>query len=179
MNNNKNISDRQYAASIARKFFSGQISKRETLDSFPDFEKDFKLRQLHNRINSKPRKGLFGIDKDEYQTFLDETYELIEDIEISKFKIETMLRLFKELWLSSDNCRLPIENMSIRIKEVAHSTNNYKDDVRKYLLKLIDNNYLIMTSKEPLIFEFSETGKEIKSESDIKRIFKNDAQQEL
>jgi hypothetical protein len=55
MSDNQQISERKYAASLARKYFSGEISKDEILSSFPDYEKDFKMRLLYNRIIQKSK----------------------------------------------------------------------------------------------------------------------------
>ncbi|MFD2890724.1 hypothetical protein ACFS5J_01695 [Flavobacterium chuncheonense] len=173
MNVNQQKSDKQYAAYLARKFFSGQISKREILDQFPEFDKDFKIRLLFDRITKKPRQSwLFGISKKAYQKFLTETYEIIEDLETGKLRFNTMKRLFQELWLHSDNCAKPIEHISILLLEVAKSTTNSKEEIRKYLNLLIDKKILKRISEKQLIYEFTESGKKIKTDSEIEKIIK-------
>ncbi|MEX0361389.1 MAG: hypothetical protein AB3N10_10455 [Allomuricauda sp.] len=170
---NQKKSDRQYAAYMARKFFSGQISKHHILDSFPDYENDFKIRLLYNRIMKKPKRSwLFGVTKKAYEKFLIETYVIIEDLETDKLGLKTMKRLLEELWLQSDNCTEPISNMWFPIQEVAKSTMNSRKEIRRYLYVLVDNGYIKRTSDEPLLYEFTEIGKKIKSESDIEKILK-------
>ena len=82
MTENQQKSDKQYALYLARKFFSGQISKREILDQFPEYESDYKIKLLFDRIMKKPRQSwLFGVSKKEYEKYIIETYEIIEDLE--------------------------------------------------------------------------------------------------
>tara|TARA_R110000868_G_scaffold306510_3_gene567743 strand:- start:188 stop:442 length:255 start_codon:yes stop_codon:yes gene_type:complete len=84
MNENQRKSDRQYAANMARKYFSGQISKYQVLDSFPSVLNDTKLQNLYKRINNKPRiSWFFGVSKAKYDLFMKETYEIINDLESS------------------------------------------------------------------------------------------------
>ena len=101
-----------------------------------------------------------------------ETYEIIEDLESEKMRLKTMKRLFQELWLQSNNCTEPIENISFSVFEVAKSTTNSKEEIRRYLNLLIDKNYIKKTSDKPLIYEFTEIGKEIKTDLDIEKIIK-------
>ncbi|MGX1929937.1 hypothetical protein [Flagellimonas sp. 2504JD4-2] len=174
MTENQKKSDRQYAAYVARKFFSGQISKHQILDSFPDYENDFKIRLLYNRIMKKPKKGwFFGVKKETYEKFLTETYEIIEDLETDKLRLKTMKRLLEELWLKSVNCTEPIANMWFPIQEVAKSTMNSRKEIRRYFYVLVENGYIKRTSDEPLLYEFTESGRKIKSESDIEKIITN------
>jgi hypothetical protein len=82
MTENNQKSDRQYAAYMARKYFSGQISKYQILDSFPNYENDIKIQLLYMRIMEKPKKGwFFGVSKEEYEKFIMESYEIIEELE--------------------------------------------------------------------------------------------------
>lgn len=174
MTENQKKSDRQYAAYMARKFFSGQISKQQVLDSFPYYENDFKMRLLYNRIMKKPRIGwFFGVTKEAYEKFLTETYEIIEDLETGKLRFKTMKILFQELWLQSNNCSKPIKHIWFPIQEIAKSTNNSRAEIRRYLDLLVDKNYIKRISNQPLLFEFTENGKEIKTDLDIEKIIKN------
>ncbi len=89
------------------------------------------------------------------------------------FELRILKRLLKELWLQSDNCTEPIESMWFSIQEVAKSTGNTRKEIRKYLYLLVDNNYLELKSEEPLLFEFTEKGKKIKTDLEIEKIIKN------
>lgn len=174
MTENQKKSDRQYAASMARKYFSGQISKHQVLDNFPEFENDFKMRLLYNRIMKKPKTGwLFGISKEEYNKYLEETYEIIDDLETGRLRLKTMRRLLEELWLQSNNCTEPIKHIWYPIQEVAKSTSNSREEVRRYLNLLVENQIIKKTSDEPLLFEFTENGKEFNKDSEIEEIIKN------
>ena len=175
MTENHKKSDRQYAAYMARKFFSGQISKHQILESFPDYEKDFKIRLLYNRIMKKPRKNwLFGVSEKKYQIFMEETYELIDELETGKLRLKTMDRLFRELWLHSNNCTEPIEHIWFSINEVAKSTNNSSEEIRiRYLEFLIEKGIIELVSRKPLHHRFTELGKKIRTENDIMNLIKN------
>ncbi len=174
MTENQLKSDKQYAAYLARKFFSGQISKREVFDQFPEYEKDFKLRLLFDRITKKPKQSwFFGVSKKTYEKYITETYEIIEDLESGKLRFKTMKRLFQELWIQSNNCTEPIEHISISVFEVAKSTTNSKEEIRRYLDLLVDKNYLKKTSDKPLLYEFTENGKKIKTDLEIEKTIKN------
>ena len=82
MKENQKKSNRQYAAYMARKYFSGQISKHQILDSFPNIENDSKIELLHKRIMEKPRRSwFFGVSKKHYEKFINETYKIINDLE--------------------------------------------------------------------------------------------------
>jgi len=89
------------------------------------------------------------------------------------FELKILKRLLKELWLQSDDCSEPIENMWFSIQEVAKSTGNKRKEIRKHLNLLIDNKYIEIKSEEPLLFEFTEKGKAIKTDSEIEKIIKN------
>tara|TARA_R110002033_G_scaffold140530_1_gene179329 strand:+ start:289 stop:774 length:486 start_codon:yes stop_codon:yes gene_type:complete len=159
---------------MARKFFSGQISKHQILDSFPDYESDFKMRQLYKRILEKPKRGwFFGVSKEKYQKFITDTYEIIEDLETGKLRFKTMKRLFQELWRQSDNCSEPITNIWYPIQEVAKSTMNSREEIRRYLSFLVDKKYIKRISDEPLLYGFTESGKGIKTDSEIENVIKN------
>jgi hypothetical protein len=82
MNENRKKSDRQYAAYISRKFFSGKISLYQVIDSFPNYDNDSKIEQLYNRIINKPRKSwFFGVSKSNYEKYITETYNTINELE--------------------------------------------------------------------------------------------------
>lgn len=174
MTDKKQKSDRQYAAYMARKYFSGQISKHQILDSFPNYENDIKIRLLHKRIMEKPKKcWFFGISKEKYEKYILETYEIIEDLETDKLRFKTMKTLFEQLWLQSNNCSEPIQNMGFQIFEVSKMTYNSKKEIMRYLNLLIDKNYINRISDEPLLYEFTESGKKIKADSEIEKTIKN------
>ncbi len=174
MTEKQQISDRQYAASMARKYFSGQISKYQIIDNFPDYAKDAKIRLLYKRIMEKPKRTwFFGVSKEKYEKYIIETYEIIEDLETDKLRLKTMKTLFKQLWLQSNNCSEPIENMGFQIFEVSKMTYNSKKEILRYLKLLIDKNYIIRISEEPLLYEFTETGNKIETDSEIEEIIKN------
>lgn len=174
MTENQKKSNRQYAAFLARKFFNGQLSKYNIVDSFPNFENDLKIRLLYNRIMEKPKKSwFFGISKKKYQKFLEETYEIIEDLETDGLNFKTMKSLFHQFWLQSNNGSEPIENMGFQIFEVSRITNNYKNEVIRYLDFLVEKNYIQRIADSPLLYEFTESGKKIKSDSDIEDLIKN------
>jgi len=167
-------SNRQFAASLARKYFAGQLSRQDTLDSYPDYSRDIKLSRLYDSIRKEPKIGwLFGVTKEEHSDYVAATYKLIDELENPKLQINVMQRLFKELWFASDNCKTPIQNIGIRLLEVAKSTNNTKDDVREYLHELMRQNYIEMISQDPLLFQFTEIGKTIKTQDELEQILNN------
>ena len=91
----------------------------------------------------------------------------------TKFLATVMFRLFQELWFASANCSYSIENMGIRLMEVAKSTSDTRDYVREYLKELIKQGYIEMTSTEPLLFIFTDKGKSVKTIEDVELIIKN------
>lgn len=102
------------------------------------------------------------------------TYATItEEMETNKLKFQTFETLFKQLWLQSNNCTVPIENMWFVILEVSKITSNSKKEILLYLNLLVDKNYIKRISEEPIIYEFTETGKKIKTDSEIEEIIKN------
>lgn len=84
--------------------------------------------------------------------------------------IKILNRLFKELWLQSNNCKEPIENMWFSISEVSKSTGKSRNEVRKHLEFLIKNNIIGIVSETPMLYSFTVSGEEIKTESDIEKI---------
>ncbi len=93
------------------------------------------------------------------------------------FELRTLKRLLKALWLHSDNCKEPIEHIWFSIQEVSKSTGYKKEEIRKYLNLLVKNKYIQNTSKEPLLFEFTEKGKGIKTDLEIEKIIESVGQQ--
>tara|TARA_B100000508_G_scaffold92244_1_gene72006 strand:- start:1712 stop:2197 length:486 start_codon:yes stop_codon:yes gene_type:complete len=156
---------------MARKYFSGEISKREILDSFPAYENDYKLRLLFNRVVHKPRKGwLFGVSKEAYEIFITETYELIDELETGKLKLKILKTLLKELRVQTSDYSEPIENMWFTIQEVAKFTSNTREEITGYLNLLVEKGIIKKTSEEPLLYEFSEKGKELNNDFEIEKI---------
>ncbi len=88
------------------------------------------------------------------------------------YELRTLKRLLKELWLQSNDCTQYIENMWFSIQEVAKSTGNSTKEVRRHLNMLVDNKYICMTSEKSLLYEFTEKGKEIKTDLAIEKIIK-------
>ncbi|WP_452227751.1 hypothetical protein [Lacinutrix sp. MEBiC02404] len=159
---------------MARKYFSGQISKHQILDSFPNYENDIKIRLLYKRIMGKPKKSwFFGVSKEKYEKYIMETYEVIEDLETDKLRLKTLKTLFEQLWLQSNNCSEPIENMGFQVFEVSKMTYNSKTEILRYLNLLVQKNYIRKVSDKPLLYEFTESGKKIKTDSEIEKIIKN------
>ncbi len=78
-----------------------------------------------------------------------------------------MQSLLKQLWFQSDNAKLPIHHMGFQLMEVGKFTGHSRDAVREYLYWLMDNGYMELISKEPLLFQFTEKGRLIKSVNDI------------
>ena len=79
---NSNKANRQFAASLARKYFGGQISKHELLDNFPDYSEDTKLATLLNEIAKEPKIGwFFGVSKAKHLEFVIVISALIDDLE--------------------------------------------------------------------------------------------------
>ncbi len=124
---------------------------------------------FYNILNqNKPKKELLS----QIGAFFELTTENSNQISVN-YSIKTMKRLFKELWLQSDNCTEPIEHIWFSINEVAKSTNNSSDEIKRYLNLLIEKDIVELVSWKPLLHKFTESGKGIKSESDIEKIIKN------
>uniref|UniRef100_UPI001ED97349 hypothetical protein n=1 Tax=Flavobacterium sp. UGB4466 TaxID=2730889 RepID=UPI001ED97349 len=169
-----NKEDRQLAASLVRKYFNGEISICNLFDNFPNFENDYKIRALFYRIENKPKTGwLFGVSKSKYKKFLDETYNIIEELESDQLRSKTMKSLFEMLWLQSNNCTEQIQNMGNLIFEVSKMTNNSKKEVVRYLNLLMEKSYIENISTEPLLYQFTLKGKNIKTDSEIEELIKN------
>lgn len=88
-------------------------------------------------------------------------------------QFKTMKSLFNMLWLQSNNCSEEIKNMGYLIFEVSKMTCNTKSEIIKYLNLLLDEKYIENISKEPLLYQFTEKGKKIKTDSEIEEIIKN------
>lgn len=95
------------------------------------------------------------------------------DLETDKLRFNTMKRLLEELWLHSNNCTESIEHIWYPLQEVAKSTSNSRSVIKSCLTLLIDNGYIRNTSSKPLLYEFTELGKRIKTDSDIEKIIEN------
>jgi hypothetical protein len=175
MTEKKQKSDRQNAAYLARKFLGGGITKRQFLDSFPNYDNDIKILFLYKRIMEKPKKSwFFGVSKEEYEQYIAETYEVIEDLESDKLRLRTMKSLFRQLWLQSNNCTQPIQNMGIQISEVSKMTYSSSNEILRYLNLFIEKKIIIRISDEPLLYEFTESGKKINTDSEIEEIILKD-----
>ncbi|PXY40041.1 hypothetical protein DMB65_14730 [Flavobacterium cheongpyeongense] len=171
MDNNQQISERKYAANLARKYLSGEISKNEILSKLPNQVKDFKIQLLYNHIIKKPKKSWFFLpSKEKFKKFILEAYEIIEYLESDKLRFKTMKTLFKQLWLESNECNEPIENIGIHIYEVSKITSTPKIEIMRYLNLLIEKNYITKISDQPYLYKFTESGKNIKTDSAIEEI---------
>lgn len=87
-----------------------------------------------------------------------------------KTELETMIYLFEELWIHSDNCSQPIHNIWFPIQEVAKSTQKTRKEVKKHLDMLVSKNLIKRTSEDPLLYKFTKEGKKIKTYSDIQKL---------
>ena len=171
---NQNKSDREYAAYLARQFFKGKISEYNIMDSYPNFQKDPKIKLLYNRIMQKPRKSwFFGLSKQQYEKWIVETYEIIEDLETDKLRFKTMKSLLQQLWLQSNNCKKPIKNMGFNIFEVSKMTYDSINEIERYLNSLIEKKLIKKISNEPILYEFTLIGMKIKTDSDIEILLKS------
>ncbi len=81
-----------------------------------------------------------------------------------------MFQLFEELWFASDNSTVPIEYIGIRLMEVAKSTGNSREYVREHFKELITQGCVKMISETPLLFVFTEKGKNVKTLADVEAI---------
>ncbi|MCK9208320.1 MAG: hypothetical protein M0P66_14510 [Salinivirgaceae bacterium] len=90
-----------------------------------------------------------------------------------KYEIEIMKSLFRLLWLQSDNCKLPIQNMGYNLMEVGKFTGRTRDIIKHYLDYLIDQGFMELVSEKPLLYQFTDKGRLIKSMDDIEKIINN------
>lgn len=84
-----------------------------------------------------------------------------------------MKSLLKQLWFQSNNCADRIENMGIQVSEVSKSTGKPNKEIIIYLNFLTVNRYINRISNEPLLYEFTDLGRKIKSDSDIGKLINN------
>ena len=108
--------------------------------------------------------------KGHYKLDLNKEYGLTEQEENIELLPKVMFRLFKELWFASSDCSHPIENIGIRLMEVAKSTNNTRDYIREYLKELINQGHIEMTSEKPLLFTMTDKGKMVKTIEDVEKL---------
>ncbi len=108
--------------------------------------------------------------KGHYKLDLNKEYGLTEREASTKLLPNVMFSLFKELWFASSDCSHPIENIGIRLQEVAKSTNNTKDYVREYLNELVKQGHIEMTSEKPLLFIITDKGKKVKTIDDVEKL---------
>lgn len=152
-----------------------------------DNQRELKARNLHSSkyppafgfdIHIDDSKGV-GIESEQHDftTIIIEPSDknwvkTITEVIQTTFQFKVLKRLLKELWLRSNECNEPIENIWFSVQETAKSNGVTRKEVRKYLNILIDNSCIKITSQEPLLFEFTEIGKKIKSDSEIKKFIK-------
>jgi hypothetical protein len=82
---------------------------------------------------------------------------------------DVLQKLLEQLWFQSDNCVAPIENAWFLIQETSKITGTKRQVVRQYFDKLIELKLIQKISDEPLLFQFTEIGKQIKSSSDVEK----------
>lgn len=80
---------------------------------------------------------------------------------------EVMKILFEQLWLHSDNCKCPIEHAWFPIQEAAKTTGKSKSEIIQYFLHLLNMNLIKKLSDDPLLYQFTDLGKGIKSDEQI------------
>jgi len=82
---------------------------------------------------------------------------------------ELMQKLLEQLWFQSDNCLSPIEHAWFPIQETSKITGTKRQVVREYFDKLVEAKLIERISDEPLLFQFTDTGKKIKTVSDMEK----------
>ncbi len=89
-----------------------------------------------------------------------------------KYDIDIMKSLFRLLWLQSDNCKFPIQNMAYNLMEVGRMTNQTRYRIEDYLNYLIAQGFIELISDEPLLYQFTDKGKQIQNIDAIEEIIK-------
>jgi predicted transcriptional regulator len=89
-----------------------------------------------------------------------------------KLQMTIFKHLFKELWLQSNNCQESIDNMWFSISEISKFSNKSRIEILKYLNILIDKNLIEIEQKEPLLYRFTEKGKQFRNEKDFELLIK-------
>lgn len=82
---------------------------------------------------------------------------------------ELMQKLLEQLWFQSDNCLSPIEHAWFPIQETAKITGTKRQKVMECFNKLIEANIIERISDEPLLFQFTDKGKQVKKGSDVEK----------
>ena len=80
--------------------------------------------------------------------------------------------LFEHLWWASDNCTCPIEHVWFPVQEAAKSSGVRRLEIVDYFKILLQKKIIEKTSDKPLLFEFTEFGKGIKTNEDIEKYVK-------
>ena len=88
------------------------------------------------------------------------------------FEPQIMMRLFEELWMESRNCSEEIEHIGMVLFEVSKSTGQPKKTIRFYFNFLVNNQLIELISTNPLLYLFTEKGREIRTNEDIEKILK-------
>lgn len=96
----------------------------------------------------------------------------MENSQTKELRPEIMHRLIKELWLHSNHCQDQIRHMGLIVSEVSKSTEQFRQIIYSHLQFLIDNGFLEFISNDPLLYQFTEKGKTIKTENDILEIMR-------
>lgn len=86
-----------------------------------------------------------------------------------KLESEVMQKLLKQLWFQSDNCLTPIQNIGIQISEVHKITGRNRSEIVEYLRYLIAKKVIRNISEYPLLYEFTDFGKRVKTLEDIEK----------
>jgi hypothetical protein len=78
-------------------------------------------------------------------------------------------KLLEQLWFQSDNCSSPIANAWFLINETSKITGAKEQTVREHFDKLIERKIIEKISDEPLLFQFTDTGRKVKSGNDSEK----------
>ena len=98
----------------------------------------------------------------------------MEYSENGKIDSKTMFRLIRELWYESNYGEEPMKNVAYRIYEV-NKSGCKKNEVARSFKFLIDKGFIKEISKEPYCYEFTEMGRNIRTEKDVENIINNTA----
>ena len=125
--------------------------------------------RFYNMLNQNRPKKYFLNQINTFFELIPAKSTVLKD---NSFNFGTMKRLFEELWLQSNNCTEPIEHIWSSISEVAKSTNNSTEKIKKYVNVLVEEKIIEMVTSEPLLHKFTAIGKKLKSDLDIEKIIK-------
>jgi len=96
----------------------------------------------------------------------------MENSEKDKISTKTIFLLISELRHESNYYKDVMKNIAHRIFEV-NKSGCEKNEVVKCFVFLIDNGFIKEISKEQHLYEFTETGKNLKTEQDVEAVITN------